>query len=90
MPPACRRRPLELEPADVVWDPHERFSREFELSGGRTQQHPLSAANAKNRVGNAHGGPKRRLCTCASYFIVIQPFVTANTNVPYTHATSRN
>ena len=35
--------------------------------GGGTQYHPLSAANAKNRVGNAHGGPKRRLSTCAHY-----------------------
>ena len=29
--------------------------------GGGTQQHPLSAATAKNRVCNANWGPKRRL-----------------------------
>ena len=28
--------------------------------GGRTHHHPMSAAAAKNRVVNAHGGPKRR------------------------------
>ena len=54
------------------------------LSGGRTQHHPLSAANAKNRVVKAHGGPKRRLCTCAHRNSTI-----CNTNVPYTHATSQ-
>ena len=30
------------------------------LRGGRTHNHPMSAAAAKNRVVNAHGGPKRR------------------------------
>ena len=43
VPPTAVRSELA---ADVVWDPHERFSRG--LNGGRTQQHPLSAINAKN------------------------------------------
>ena len=44
------------------------------LSGVRTQHHPLSAANAKNRVGNAHGGVPNDVFRRAH--IVIQPFVT--------------
>ena len=51
--------------------------------GGGTQHHPLSAAIAKNRVKNAHGGPKRRLRMA---HLVSKPFVIVND--PYTHATS--
>ena len=47
---------------DVVWALHERFSRRV-LSGGNTQHHQLSVA-AKNRVGNAHGGPTRHYSCC--------------------------
>ena len=54
------------------------------LSGGCTQHHPLSAPAAKNRVVNAHGGPKRRSSTCAHSNSTI-----CNKNVPYTHATSQ-
>ena len=46
--------------------------------------HPLSAANAKNRVRNAHGGTGRRSSTCAHSNSTI-----CKANVRYTHTTSR-
>ena len=78
MPPACRRRPSELA-VDVALDPHERFSRGFEWRPHSAP--PTECANAKNRVGNAHGGPRRRLSTCAHSNSTI-----CNENVPYTRA----
>ena len=50
---------------------------------GGTQWVVLSAAAAKNRVKNAHGGPKRRLRMA---HLVIQRLYLVD--VPYTHATS--
>ena len=60
------------------------------FSGGHTQHHPLSVPAAKSGVGYAHGGPKRRLMTCA-HSSSTEPFRICNTrvliaNVPYTHA----
>ena len=72
MPPACRRRPSKLE-MNVIWAHPERFLRGSLSGGGRTQHYPLSAPNAKNRVGNAQGGPKRRFRHAHT---VIEPFVT--------------
>ena len=76
MPPACRRRPSELA-MNVVWAHHERFLRGFELRR-HSAPHPLSAANAKNRVGNAHGGPKPRF---RHAHIVIAQFVTKMSDI---------
>ena len=64
--------------------PHERFLRGCLRYRWRHSVSPiLSAANAKNRAGKAHGGAWRRICTCAHSDCTICP-----ANVPYTHTTS--
>lgn len=78
MLPACRRRGrsrcslLVAVPVDVVCGlglggPQCCVASvsHVVLRGGRTHYHPLSAPNAKKRVGNQHWGPKRCLSTCA-------------------------
>ena len=78
------RRPSELD-RNVISAHHERFSRGFEWRRHSVPPtyHPLSAVIAKNRVRNAHGGPKRRYCHA---HIATAPF--AIVNVSYTHTTT--
>ena len=87
MPPTCRRRPSRSLLYTSPCTPMSVFYAV--LSGGNTQHHPLSVANAKNRVVNAaHGGTGRHP---QHAHIVIEPFVIVGKflNVRMTHKTSR-